>query len=180
MVEDKLLIWRLKTGRLDGLRQIYEKYRSDMLKLAVFLTNDVDTAEDVVQDVFVKFAQSAGRLGPRRSLKKYLVACVANRIRNLGRDQQRHQVRNTDQGDCIACDLKSPQEWAVLSEELRRLSSAMAKIPPEQREAVALYMQSDMTFRQIAKVQGATVSTVRGRYRYGLKKLRSLLDSEVT
>ena len=66
-----------------------------------------------------------------------------------------------------------------MSEELELLSNAMAQIPYEQREVVTLYMQGDMTFRQISKIQNASINTVQGRYRYGLNKLRSILNSEI-
>jgi len=59
------------------------------------------------------------------------------------------------------------------------LSKAMAQIPYEQREVIGLYMQGGMTFRQIAKVRNASINTIQGRYRYGLNKLRSLLNSQV-
>lgn len=179
MVEDRLLIWRFKLGNRDALRRIYEKYKNDLLKLALALTNDVDAAEDVVQDVFVSFAQSAARIRPSGNLKKYLATCVANRIRNRKRDRQRHEASDIDDSDCVISDAKRPEQWAILSEELELLSQAMARIPYEQREVLGLYMQGGMTFRQIAKVQNASINTVQGRYRYGLNKLRSILNSEV-
>ncbi len=179
MVEDRLLIWKFKLGNRDALRRIYEKYKNDLLKLAVALVNDVNTAEDVVQDVFVGFAQSAAKIQPHGNLRKYLVTCVANRIRNRKRDQQRHEASSINDSDCIISDSKRPEQWAILSEELELLSDAMAQIPYEQREVLALYMQGDMTFRQIAKVQNASVNTIQGRYRYGLNKLRSILNSKV-
>jgi len=179
MVEDRLLIWKFKLGNRDALRRLYEKYKNDLLKLAVALVNDVSTAEDVVQDVFVNFAQSATKIQPNGNLKKYLVTCVANRIRNLKRDRQRHEASGIDNSDCLISDLERPEQWAILSEELQLLSNAMAQIPYEQREVVTLYMQGDMTFRQIAKVRNVSVNTIQGRYRYGLNKLRSILNSEV-
>jgi RNA polymerase sigma factor (sigma-70 family) len=66
----------------------------------------------------------------------------------------------------------------VLSEQLQRLSDAMAQLPYEQREAVALHAGAGMTFPQIARLQCVSVNTVQGRCRYGLQKLRSLLNSE--
>ena len=179
MVEDRLLIWKFKLGNRDALRRIYEKYKNDLLKLAVALTNDVNTAEDVVQDVFVSFAQSAAKIKPSGNLKKYLATCVANRIRNRKRDRQRHEISSIDDSDCAISDAKRPEQWAILSEEMELLSDAMAQIPYEQREVVGLYMQGGMTFRQIAKVRNASINTVQGRYRYGLNKLRSILNSEV-
>jgi DNA-directed RNA polymerase specialized sigma24 family protein len=55
MMEDRILLWKFKRGSRDALRRIYEKYRNDLLKLAIPLVTDVNTAEDVVQDVFVAF-----------------------------------------------------------------------------------------------------------------------------
>lgn len=178
MIEDRLLIWKFKLGNQDALRRIYEKYKNDLLKLAVALTNDVNVAEDVVQDVFVSFAQSAARIQPGGNLKKYLATCVANQIRNRRRDQQRHETASIN-ANCAITEGQRPEQWAILSEELELLSSAMVQIPYEQREVVGLYMQSGMTFRQIAKVQNASINTVQGRYRYGLNKLRSILNSEI-
>ena len=61
----------------------------------------------------------------------------------------------------------------------KMLRHVIAQIPKEQREVIGLYMQGEMSLREIARIQDASVSTVRGRYRYGLSKLRSLLNSEV-
>lgn len=179
MVEDRLLIWRFKSGSRDALRRIYEKYRNDLLKLAVNLTNDVSTAEDVVHDIFVGFAQSAARIRPTGNLRSYLMTCVANRIRNRQRDRQRHELPAVDDPDSVASDSAGPEQWAILSEELQVLSDALAQIPYEQREVVTLYMQGDMTFRQIAKLQNASVNTVQGRYRYGVSKLQALLNGKM-
>jgi len=178
-VEDKLLIWKFKLGNTDALRRIYEKYKNDLLKLAVTLTNDVNTAEDAVQDVFVSFAQSAARIRVAGNLKAYLATCVANRIRNARRDNQRHEAFGLEEADCVVCETGRPEQWAILSEKMELLSKAMAQIPYEQREVIGLYMQGGMTFRQIAKVRNASINTIQGRYRYGMNKLRSILNSQV-
>jgi len=91
MLEDKLLILRIKRGDCDALRRIYDKYKGDLLKLAIFLTGDIYCSEDVVQDVFVKLAQSFDRVGIRSNLRNYLITCIINRIRTLRRDHQRHE-----------------------------------------------------------------------------------------
>jgi RNA polymerase sigma-70 factor (ECF subfamily) len=179
MVEDRLLIWRFKLGNRDALRRIYEKYKNDLLKLAVALVNDVNAAEDVVQDVFVSFAQSSAKIQTSGNLKKYLATCVSNRIRNRRRDLQRHETSGIEDSDCAISDAKRPEQWAVLSEELELLSDAMAQIPYEQREVIGLYMQGGMTFRQIAKMQNVSINTIQGRYRYGMNKLRSQLNGKI-
>lgn len=150
MMEDRILLWKFKRGSQDALRRVYEKYRTDLLKLAVSLVVDVNTAEDVVQDIFVSFAQSAAKIGVAGDLRNYLVTCVANRIRNRRRDQQTHEAVGLDGADSLVCRSRRPEQWAILNEELRSLSEAMAQIPYEQREVVNLYTQGDLTFRQIA------------------------------
>jgi RNA polymerase sigma-70 factor (ECF subfamily) len=179
MMEDRILIWRFKRGSKDALRRIYEKYRLDLLKLAVSLAGDVHTAEDVVQDVFVSFAQTGSRIRPAGDLKKYLVTCVANRIRNRRRDQGRHETAGLDEAEWIVSVARRPEQWAILNEELQSLSKAMAQVPYEQREVIGLYTEGDLTFRQIAEIQHASINTVQGRYRYGMTKLRSLLNGEL-
>jgi len=179
MMEDRYLIWKFKRGSKDALRRIYEKYRHDLLKLAISLVIDVNAAEDVVQDVFVGFAQAGDRIQPAGDLRKYLVTCVANRIRNRRRDLGRHETSGIDEAEWVVCATRGPEQWAILNEELRSLSRAMAQIPYEQREVIGLYMEGDLTFREIAEIQNASINTVQGRYRYGMNKLRSLLNGEL-
>ncbi len=70
MIEDKLLIWKLKRGEQAALREIYEKHKNGLLKLAVFLTNDAQSSEDFVQDVFLAFAQVSAKGCKKIGLKK--------------------------------------------------------------------------------------------------------------
>ncbi len=72
-----------------------------------------------------------------------------------------------------------PLSRAIHDEELRRLADALATLPYEQREVVVLHLKGDLTFRAIAAVQGTSINTIQSRYRYGIDKLRSLLNGEV-
>ncbi len=179
MLEDKVLIWKFKCGSSDALCSIYQKYKKDLLKLAAILLNDVSDAEDIVHDVFVSFAQSAERLKLRGNLKSYLLTCTANRARNWNRSKQQRQTAGLDKADTIVSDSKRPEELIICSEELRRWSDAMGQLPYEQREVVILHLRVGMRFRQIARLQDISVNTIKGRYRYGLEKLRTILNGEM-
>jgi RNA polymerase sigma-70 factor (ECF subfamily) len=178
MTEDKRLIWKLKKGDRLALRRIYEKYKNYLLKLAVFLANDAEIAEDIVQDVFVGFAQISGA-GAIWNLKGYLTTSVVNNVRNRIRDENRHNTISQEDFDCMVSRAERPEQWLILNEQIEFLRTAMAKLPYEQREVITLYMQANLKFREIAKLQQTTVNTVQGRFRYGIDKLRKLLDSEV-
>jgi RNA polymerase sigma-70 factor (ECF subfamily) len=179
MLEDKLLIIRFKQGSSEALRRIYEKYRLYLLKLATALLHDVSCAEDIVHDVFIRFAQSAETLRVSGSLKAYLRTCLINGVRNRIRaDKVRSYVELNDAGE-IASEQNRADQWAIVKEESVKISGALSQIPFEQREAVVLRLHGDMKFRQIARLQNVPVKTIRSRYRYGLEKLRSILNSEV-
>ncbi|MHC4438471.1 MAG: RNA polymerase sigma factor, partial [Planctomycetota bacterium] len=170
---------RFKQGDNEALRQIYDKYKVELLKLAVVLIGNRNMAEDIVHDVFVKFAESADRIKLTGSLKNYLITSVINCVRNHLRHSNRHRRTSLDGAELLAESERGPRQWAVLGEQLAILSRALQKLPYEQREVISLRMEMDMTFRRIATLQNASVNTVKGRYRYGIARLRSLLNSEV-
>lgn len=177
-MEDKLLIWKFKHGSSDALCRIYEKYEDYMLTSAISLLNDLSSAEDVVHDVFVSFSQSADKLRLDGSLKGYLTTCVVNLARDKIRARQRHRLA-LDKVNPVISDSKQPSDSMIGDEELQRLSRAMAQLPYEQREVIVLHLRGGMTFKVIARLQSVSINTIQSRYRYGLDKLRSLLDSEV-
>ena len=74
MIEDKRLIWRVRAGDKAAMARIYEKYRTDLLRIASGLLNETSAAEDVVHDVFVSFAKSSNRLRLSGNLKGFLVS----------------------------------------------------------------------------------------------------------
>ncbi len=178
MIEDELLKWRLRRGSREALARIYEKYVHLLLSVALGLLNEPREAEDVVQDVFVSLAQGAAGFRLHGSLKAYLATCVANRARDRIRHERVRQ-RSRDQGPVVPLDVVEPDHSLLYSERCERLSQALAELPYEQREAIVLRVKNGMKLRDIAKIQGVSISTAEGRYRYGLDKLRALLNGEV-
>jgi len=178
MLEDELLKWKLRQGSPEALARVYKKYIDAMLTLAMGLLGNRATAEDVVQDVFLSFARSARGLRAQGSLRSYLATGVLNRVRDRLRQSRRKVVCLDNTTDPI-CESPGPEQAAVFSEELARLHRAVGELPDEQREVVLLRLKANLKFRDIAGLQQTSVSTVLGRYRYGLDRLRSLLNGEV-
>ena len=75
-------------------------------------------------------------------------------------------------------DFVTPENAIISTEESNKLNHALAQVPEQQREVIILHLKGQMKFREIARIQGVSINTIQGRYRYGLEKLRSLLDSE--
>ncbi len=178
MLEDKLLVWKLKRGSSDALRRIYEKYKDDLLALAIALSSDRAAAEDVLHDVFVSFAQYAVKLKLQSSLKSYLSSCIANRVRSLQsiKSRQKEQISNAEN---IEYDCNEPVKLAILTEQSKQVETALSELPYQQREVIILHLNSQMRFKEIAQIQGVSINTIQSRYRYGLEKLKSQLNGKV-
>ncbi len=178
MIEDRLLLYRFKRGDPDALRRIYEKYEVYLLTVATALLNDMGAAEDVLHDSFVAFTESAHKIKLEGNLRSFLATCVANRSRDLMRRRSRNH-ESLDKADSFTCDRNGPELAAVCNEQLERVASAIAVLPYEQREVVVLHLKAGLMFKQIAGLQKVSVNTVQSRYRYGIDKLRSMLNGEV-
>ena len=176
MLEDKLLVLKCRHGSRDAMCRIYEKYKDYLLTVAKGLSSEQATAEDLVHDTFVHFARSAKHFRLTGSLRNYLATCVSNLARDRIRARTR-QARDLDSVNPIISDTDTPDQRVIEREQMTRLRRAISQIPYEQREAVVLHVKAGMKFREIAKLQGVSVSTIHGRYRYGLDKLRSMLNS---
>ncbi len=179
MVEDRLLIWKFNRGNKEVLRRIYEKYKDDLVTLATALLSEKIAAEDAVHDVFVSFIKSAGKFRLTGSLKGYLATCVANNARNRNKTEQKHRSIEFNQAGLISANSNDSGTNVMSDEESHRLILSLNQLPYEQREVIILRLYSGMKFKAIAKSQGVSVNTIQGQYRYGLNKLRSILNGEV-
>ena len=153
-----------------------------MLRIAGSLLNPrcIGAAEDIVHDVFISFV--GGREGFRLtgSLKGYLVKCVVNRVRNFNKSKAQNVNCELGDFDQIETKRELPERWIIENEESKLLNDALAALPYEQREAVVMHTFGNMRFRQIAGLQDVSTKTAQSRFRYGIEKLRSLLDGKVT
>jgi RNA polymerase sigma-70 factor (ECF subfamily) len=178
MESDRLLLNKAARGCQDSLRRIYEEHKDHLLTLARSMTGDRNTAEDIVHDVFVAFARGLPRLRVKTSIRGYLSASVCNRVRDLARTEIRHRRDESSVGR-TRHDVTAPDTHAAETELTGRLLAALEQVPLDQREVLLLRTQAGLSFKEIARHQGIPVNTAQGRYRYGIDKLRSLLNSEL-
>jgi len=195
-MEDKLLVLRCRRGSREALTRIYEKYKADLLLLAMGLLNDKTAAEDIVHDMFLSFVRHLDSFRLTGSLKGYLLTCVANQARNWNKAERvrgrlgvpasagsappEGGTPNRGLDDATRDGVDAPLETLVCNEQLEMLSGALAELPFEQREILMLHLHGQMTFRTIAKARQISTNTAKSRYRYGIDKLRSILNGEVS
>ncbi|MGD0552058.1 MAG: RNA polymerase sigma factor [Sedimentisphaerales bacterium] len=177
MSEDRQILKRLQRGDKDALRQLYEKYTDILVSVAVTLVHDVQTAEDCLHDAFIDFAAIVPVLRIHGNLRSYLISCVANRARDLLRKRARSANVDMEQIE-LASNTNEPSDRLITSEDAKQVFDALVQLPYEQREVFVLHVQGDLTFREIAELNGDSINTVQSRYRYGIEKVRSLLNTE--
>jgi RNA polymerase sigma-70 factor (ECF subfamily) len=133
-----------------------------------------DDAEDVLQEVFYKLSRHSFRLRFVRNLRAFVFRVA----RNEANRSLRRKIRNEKAAGSITAFVESfrrtyaspdkGSDWVI--------AEALAQVPENQREAVILKTLEGMTFREIAAMNGESINTVASRYRYGIEKLRALLE----
>ena len=174
MFEDKQLVNRLKKGDKQALCRIYRKYGDSLLAMTVGIVRDHALAEDAMHDVFLAFVRDIDSFVLTGKLKSYLARCVVNRAIDLLRSRKNRTVE-LDKVEPVRANTPLPHQAVVMREELRKLDNALTQLPTEQRQVIMMDIHGHMGYRQSALCQGVSINTTQGRYRYGMKKLKSLL-----
>lgn len=143
--------------RPDGeqvLREVYERHYLALVRLARHLVDDLESAEDVVQDVF---AALHGRSLPDEPLG-YLRAAVLNRSRSMLRGRK---VSRMFAARAVVLDeTEAADEDALRGDRRRAVLAAIAKLPSRQREVVVLRYYEDLAVTEIAALLGVSVGAV--------------------
>ena len=165
------LLGRRELGALDTL---YERHHRLALALAWRMVGNREAAEDVVQEVFLAVWRQAERYRPDRgSVKTWLLAMVHHR----SIDRLRRRSNSESELSEYVEDARVAPVWQQAFDQIRgeQISSALASLPPEQRETIELAYFGGKSQSEIAELQGVPLGTVKGRTRLALEKLRGLL-----
>lgn len=144
---------------MDAFRLIYERYRADVHRFALFLTGDWAQAEDLVADTFVR-AWCARQPIRQETIKAYLFTIA----RNLHRDQQRRR-RDHVELDAAALADAGPGLQALVEHRatLHKVRLLLRRVPRGDRRALLLFVFRDMSYAEIAAALGITVGATRSR-----------------
>ena len=155
------------------VEDLYAEHRLGLVRLAMLLVDDVQSAEDVVQDAFAAFVTKAPRLRDQNAALAYLRTSVVNGSRSALRRRRTARgyvpPREVDQPD--------PADRAVLSEEHREVLAALDRLAPRQREVLVLRYWSGLTEAEIADALGISKGAVKSTASRAMDALESLLNS---
>lgn len=164
---------RLAAGDEQAFAQLYDRFGMRLYRAATGMLGRREDAEDAVQEVFVAIFQSRRRMAEVQDLTAYLFTALRRAAaRCAARRARGPAASNSAVGIAMAAagpidDGSSPYD--------ERIQRALSALPTEQREAVALKIDGELTFAQIAEVTGVNINTAASRYRCALEKLRASL-----
>lgn len=157
---------------MEAFRLIYEKYRADVHRFALFLTGDWARAEDLTADTFVRAWSAPGPIR-QDTIKAYLFTIA----RNLHRDAQRRQRDHTGLDDALPDG--GPGVHAIVEHRttLRRVRQLLRRVPRADRKALLLFVFREMSYAEIATVLGISVGATRSRICRARDVLTQALDA---
>lgn len=158
----------------DALVDLYRAQRLPLLRLAVLLTDDPGTAEDVVQDAFVALQRRWHAVDPAAAVG-YLRTSVVNGVRTLYRRRRvaRRHLHVAGPGD----DAPSADLAVLLTEEQREVVEALRTLPRRQREVLVLRYYVDLAEADIADALGISRGAVKSHASRGMAALRTTLEA---
>ncbi|MBC8076841.1 MAG: sigma-70 family RNA polymerase sigma factor [Chloroflexales bacterium] len=160
-----------------ALGAIYDRYGRLVFTIALRITGDRETAEEVTQDVFQNVWQSAGGFqASSGSFSAWLMGISRHRAIDATRSRRyRARAREEDLSfDYPTDDTNSPENQADARLLRETVYAALRELPPAQRQAIELAYYGGLTRAEIAERLGEPLGTVKTRLRLGMQKLKVL------
>lgn len=188
-VPDEELMREIATGDLHAFDTLYGRYHQQIYNFVRKQINSPDSAEDLVQEIFLRVFRSAKGFDVEKKFSSWMYRIALNEIKRHWKRSTARQAYSLNApigdgaGDAERQDLLEDQhpgpaetfETETFSQELRQL---IDRLPEKQKTVVLLKVYQELTFEQIAEICECPLSTVLSRMRYAVSKLRRWLGLE--
>lgn len=171
-MEEQLILQQIRLGDEMAFEKLFHLFYERLARYAWSILEDQDTAEEIVQDVFVKLWENRTTIEIQLAIRPYLFKSVHNRCLNLIRHlkvRKDHQESVLLQQD----DNHSSVHAQVEVKELKvRIEQAMEKLPPECRKVFRLSRFDELSYKEIAQCLDISVKTVENQMGKALRIMR--------
>ena len=185
--ENSSLLRQIGRGDHRGFDALVDRYKNRLLAYIVYRVSDRHRAEDLTQEVFLRAFRATVR-GKRLEpdgVAAWLFAiarnCVIDFLRSNGRKPVLLETELSPGEELPSRGPRSPEvigpaEAAQRAEGRRRIERLLARLPEDQREVLVLRVFGGLTVAEIAESTGSSLSTAKSRMRYGLLKIRQMIQ----
>ena len=182
---DAALMLRVKQGDWSAFSELVDKYKQPVMNLAFRMLHDAVEAEDLAQVVFLQVYKSAHRYEVSSKFSTWMFTIARNLCLNEIRRRSRHPAdsfdathpEHEDQPLQQFEDKKtfSPPESLLHGELEEKVEQAIAELPENQRTAILLCRGDELSYEDIAKVLGCSVSATKSLIHRGRETLKQKL-----
>ncbi len=168
---DAALMLRVKQGDAAAFTQLVEKYKQPIINLVWRTVRDETEAEDITQSVFVQAWKSAPRYQATAKFSTWLYTIARNLCLNEFRRRSRHPTESLDQTREDSEDqplfqvedkrIRGAQDEMLQGELEHKVDAAIGALPENQRIALALCRQEELSYEEIAEVLGCSLSATK-------------------
>jgi RNA polymerase sigma-70 factor (ECF subfamily) len=179
------LMLRVKRGDDAAFAELVDKYKQPVMNLAYRILRDATEAEDVAQNVFLQAYKSAPRYEVSARFSTWLFTIARNLCLNEIRRRSRHPTDSIEAAGPDADDLPTrqfedrktalPTDAALEGELAQKIDAALAELPEIQRTAILLCRRDDLSYEDIAKVIGCSLSATKSLIHRGRETLKQKL-----
>ena len=179
---DAALMLRVKQGDAAAFAQLVDKYKQPVINLAYRTLRDPTEAEDLAQNVFVQVHKSAHRYEASAKFSTWLFTITRNLCLNEIRRRSRHPAESLDQTHHESDEqplhqvedkgVASPPQQLMHGELEEKIGEALAELPENQRTALLLCRQEDLSYEEIAAVLGCSLSATKSLIHRGRETLK--------
>lgn len=177
---------RAQAGDYDAFESLHQALEPAIARFVRRLIGPGQEAEDIVQDTFIALYLNLHRINPEQKVRPYIYRIARNRCYDVMRRDGRYEYLSLDDEPTsvrvsfnIAAQHESAPEdvahWLLLHLEVQE---AMDNLSPNQRQALSLYCEENLTYAEIAEVMEVSIGTVKSRLFHAKKNLRHLLPPE--
>jgi RNA polymerase sigma-70 factor (ECF subfamily) len=179
---------RFQSGDRAAFTLLVRRHQGPLYNFAFRHLRSQPTAEEVVQDAFVRVVQNAADFKHEARFSTWLYTITRNlcidqiRKRSLRRHPSLDEPRRADEGEGPTlgeqtADSKANVERTATSTEIReKVLAAVDELPEEQREVFLMREVANLPFKEIAEIVGVPENTVKSRMRYALERLQAALS----
>jgi len=153
---------------------IFNTYAKDLKRFLYFKTQDIDLAEDILQDTFVKLWDNCGKVSYDKS-KSFLYTVAKNMFFNVKKHEkvilkhQKHKLRIDNH--------ETPEFLMIEKEFLIKIEEAIASLPEKQKEVFLLSRIEKKKYKEIAEMLGISVKAVEKRMHFALLVMKEKIGN---
>lgn len=173
--KDGVLIDQVRGGDKQAFSELVKKYQRQVLRLALRLVGELETAEDVAQESFFKAYQKLGLFEGRSAFKSWLFQITVNTAKNKLRGKRRDFISLDKINLAVSAQAELKLEQTALNLLIQK---AVSELPERQRMALVLRVFEDLSFKEVAEVMECPYDTAKANYRHALLKLKTQIADQ--